>query len=66
MDGVKNQNAPLSIDRNEDCFKPQGGNARGEMDSRSRGKSYMELRSRRIDEMSDEDLVYVIEYILNA
>jgi hypothetical protein len=30
------------------------------------GKSYMELRSRRIDEMSYEDLIYVIEYILNA
>jgi hypothetical protein len=29
------------------------------------GKSYMELRER-ISEVSDEDLTYVIDYLLNA
>jgi hypothetical protein len=48
-----------------DGLKPPGDLGILLGDSRS-GKSYMELRSRRISEMSDEDLRYVIEYILNA
>jgi hypothetical protein len=48
-----------------DGLKPPGDLGILLGDSRS-GKSYMKLRSRRISEMSDEDLRYVIEYILNS
>jgi hypothetical protein len=60
--------APLSIDKPEVCVGlHELGNSGG--NSKSRGeikKSYIELRDRRIGEISYEDLIYVIEYILNS